>query len=192
MMPIDRKETPAPIDSTVEPSTSAPDIPDAPIETGLEAVPSETVEVDQIEALQRERDQLADQLLRKRAEFENYRKRTERERQQLASDAQADLLSGLIDTLDNLEHALRADTADDSLRAGLELIQRDLMSYLGKQGLVAHDPTGHPFNPLTDQALFHEPVPGYDEGIVVECFRKGFLFRDRLLRPALVKVARSA
>ncbi|MBN2370897.1 MAG: nucleotide exchange factor GrpE [Vicinamibacteria bacterium] len=188
MMPHDDAKKSARIESGAESPTPVTESSD---EIGLEALPDDSAGADETDALRRERDFLADQLLRKRAEFENYRKRTAREREQLASDAQADLLAGLLDTLDNLEQALRAETTDESLRSGLELIHRDLWSYLGKFGLVAHDPTGRPFNPLTDQAMLHEPFPGYDEGIVVECFRKGYLLRDRLLRPALVKVARN-
>jgi molecular chaperone GrpE len=163
-----------------------------PEETGLAAVETTPDAEGELEKLRREHDALAERLLRVRAEFDNFRKRVERDRQQVVFDGQADLLAKLIATIDNLDHALKADTTYDTLYAGVELIQRDFLATLAKMGLTTHDPTGQPFDPNTDEALSHDHVPGYDDGTVVECFRKGYLFRDRLLRPALVRVARGA
>jgi molecular chaperone GrpE len=73
---------------------------------------------------------------------------------------------------------------------GVELIHRELLSLLDNHGVTAHDPKGEPFDPERHQALSHEAVPGVSEGTVVETFRKGYYFKDRLLRPALVKVAK--
>jgi molecular chaperone GrpE len=143
-----------------------------------------------VEALRRERDQLKDQLLRKRADFENYRKRVERDRNLAATEATVKVLRGLMPTLDNLERALQAGGTPTSLREGVELILRDLTSLLESSGVVIEDPLGKPFDPERHQALSHEPVPGFDEGTIVEVFRKGYLLNDRLLRPALVKVAK--
>jgi molecular chaperone GrpE len=142
------------------------------------------------EALKRERDELSDQLLRKRADFENYRKRVEKDRQQAAQDATAAILRELIPTLDNLERALKAEGGEEALRTGVELTQRELLSFLGGHGVIAQEPVGQKFDPQTHEALLHEPVPGYEEGTVVEVFRKGYSLKDRLLRPALVKVAK--
>jgi molecular chaperone GrpE len=145
----------------------------------------------QIEALRRERDQLRDALLRRRAEFENFRRRTDRERQSWSAEAEAELAKDLVPTLDNLEQALKADGDEKGLRDGLELIQRELLATLTRLGLVVHDPVGRPFDPLTDQALLHEETRDAAEGDVVETLRKGYVFKDRLLRPALVKVAKA-
>ncbi len=142
------------------------------------------------EALRRERDDLRDQLLRRRAEFENYRKRMERERQAWTTEAEAAVIRELIPTLDHLEHALKADSNESAIREGVVLIERDLLSTLTRLGLVVHDPTGRPFDPLTDQALVQVEAPGVEEGTVVETLRRGFLHKERLLRPALVKVAK--
>jgi molecular chaperone GrpE len=142
------------------------------------------------EALKRERDELYDQLLRKRADFENYRKRVEKDRRQTAQDAVAGILRELIPTLDNLERALKAEGGEETLRTGVELTQRELLSFLESHGVVAQEPVGQKFDPQTHEALLHEPVPGYEEGTVVEVFRKGYFLKDRLLRPALVKVAK--
>jgi molecular chaperone GrpE len=181
--------------------------------SGLEAVemPAETP----IEALRRERDELKDQVLRRRAEFENYRKRVDRDKEQATVDARAQILSGLLPTIDNFERALQAPPAhslsqsdrertgppestsggpkdDSSLRSGVELIYRNLVTFLESQGVAIKDPTGETFDPQIHQALMHEEVPGAAEGTIVETFRKGYFLKDRLLRPALVKVAKGA
>jgi molecular chaperone GrpE len=144
------------------------------------------------EALRAERDELKERLLRRAAEFDNYRKRVERERGQAGTDSTAAVLKALIPTLDNLEHALRAEGGMEALREGVELTRRDLLAALQGQGLVVEDPAGQRFDPARHEALSHELVPGFAEGDVVEVLRKGYSFRDRLLRPALVKVAKGA
>jgi len=156
-------------------------------EGGLEPVPSSPEQ--ELEALRRERDELKDALLRRRADFENYRKRVEREQQTAARDAAADIFRRLVDTVDNLERALAAKGGEDALRQGVELTLRDLQAVLDAQGVVAVDPLGERFDPLRQQALLHQQVEGFAEGTVAEVFRKGYTFKDRLLRPALVKVS---
>lgn len=144
----------------------------------------------ELRALRLERDDLRDQLLRRRADFENFRKRADRDRQQAGFEATAAVFRDLIPALDNLERALGAAGDETSLRMGVELIHRELLSLLDSHGVTALDPTGQPFEPERHQALLHEEAPGYAEGTVVETFRKGYYFKDRLLRPALVKVAK--
>ncbi len=156
----------------------------APLPEGTPAPPSAE------EVLRKERDDLRDQLLRKRADFENFRKRVERDREQATQEARAALLRELIPTLDNLERALAAGGEDASLRTGVELTLRELTTLLERHGVTAHDPTGQHFDPEVHQALLHESAPGYDEGTVVAVFRKGYSLGERLLRPALVKVAK--
>ena len=141
-------------------------------------------------ALRAERDDLKEQLLRRRADFENFRKRADRDRKQAAFEATVAVLRDLIPALDNLERALGAAGDDASLRMGVELIHRELLSLLESHGATPHDPTGQPFAPERHQALLHEETPGFPEGTVVETFRKGYSFKDRLLRPALVKVSK--
>ena len=157
---------------------------------GVDVQPMPALDREQVEALRKENDELRDQLLRRRAEFDNYRKRTERERQQAGAEAVADLLSALIPTLDNLDRALSSAGAEKTLRQGVELTRRELLALLEKQGVKVEDPVGQRFDPERHQALSHEIVPGKPDGTVVEVFRKGYSHRDRLLRPALVKVAK--
>lgn len=158
---------------------------------GVDAAPRAPLTREQVEELRRERDDLVDQLLRKRAELENFRKRVERDRHAAGLDAVAAVLKDLIPTLDNLDRALETPADESSLREGVEMIRRGLLAALEARGVKVEDPTGAPFDPSRHQALAHEPVPGYPEGTVVEVYRKGYTFRDRLLRPALVKVAKS-
>lgn len=157
-------------------------------QSGLEAV-EPTLE-GKLEALRRERNELEDALLRRRADFENYRRRVERDRNTAALEARSELFAELLGTVDNLERALSASGGEDELRTGVELTYRELVSFLESQGVVAVDPVGQRFDPAVQQALTHEPVPGLEEGEVAEVFRKGYSFGDRLLRPALVKVAK--
>ncbi len=156
---------------------------------GVDAPPREPLTREQVEELRRERDDLQDQLLRRRAEFDNYRKRVDRDRQQAGVDSVAAVLKALIPTIDNLDRALEAP-GSEGLRQGVELIRRELLALLESQGVVRHDPKGERFDPERHQALSHEEAPGHEEGTIVEVFGKGYTYKDRLLRPALVKVAK--
>jgi len=159
----------------------------AETEGGLEEVPATS---DEVEALRSECADLRDALVRRRADFENYRKRVERDRHNAAQEALASLFRELVATVDNLERALAAEGNGGLLRQGVDLTHRELMGLLEAHGVVALDPAGEAFDPKLHQALLHEPVPGLSEGTVAEVYRKGYMFGDRLLRPALVKVAK--
>jgi molecular chaperone GrpE len=142
-----------------------------------------------LESLRRERDELKDALLRRRADFENYRRRVERDRAVAAAEAREAVFRDLVNTVDNLERALASTGPEDGLRQGVLLTYRDLLAFLEANGVKAIDPAGERFDPALHQALTHEPVPGLEEGTVAEVFRKGYRFQERLLRPALVRVA---
>jgi len=177
-----------------------PDRPGAPVvdeppeeASGLTPVdpPAGQAGGSELDALRAERDELKDRLLRRAAEFDNYRKRVERDRAQSGVEATAALLKALIPTLENLERALGSETSrGGALREGVELTHRDLLAALQAKGLVVEDPTGQRFDPTRHEALSHEPAPGFAEGDVVSVLRKGYSFGDRLLRPALVTVAK--
>jgi molecular chaperone GrpE len=101
------------------------------------------------------------------------------------------VLKALVPTLDNLERALRAEGGAGPMREGVELTYRDFLAALQAHGVVVESPAaGERFDPARHEALAHEPAPGFAEGDVVEVLRKGYSYRDRLLRPALVKVAK--
>jgi molecular chaperone GrpE len=158
-------------------------------ECGLEEVPP--APEDELEALRRERDELRDAVLRRRADFENFRRRVERDRHVAAQEALAAVFREVVGTLDNLERALGASGGPGELREGVELTYRELKGLLEAHDVFVVDPAaGEAFDPSVQEALLHEPVPGFAEGSVAEVLRKGYSFGDRLLRPALVKVAK--
>ncbi len=141
----------------------------------------------------RQRDEFKDLLLRKTAEFENYRKRIDRERQQVSENAAAGVIEELLPIVDDLERALRVETGPDgadAYRRGVELIQRQMDDILRKRGVRPLEALGADFDPHYHQAVSHEPAEGRREGEVIEEFRRGYLLGDRLLRPSMVKVAK--
>ena len=146
-----------------------------------------------IEEVQRQRDEYYDRLLRKTAEFDNFRKRTERERRVLADSAAADLLEELLPLVDDLERALKADAGTEgaeAYRRGVELIHRQLSEILRKRGVRPIEALGADFDPHFHQAVAYEPSGEHRESEVTEEFRRGYMLGDRLLRPSMVKVAK--
>ncbi len=149
-------------------------------------------ETDRVTVLEQAAASLKDQLLRHRADFANYKRRVERE-QRAAGEAEVVLLlSDLLPSLDALEKALTARGTDAEIRTGVEITLRDIATTLNNRGVKIEDPTGEKFDPLRHQALSYEPVPGVPDGTIATCYRKGYIMGDRLIRPALVKVAQAA
>ena len=144
-------------------------------------------------ALERERDNYKDLLLRRTAEFENFRKRTERDRLAQTEAAAADLVVELLPLMDDLERALQAEAgseAAEAYRRGVELIHRQLSEVLRKRGVKPIEALGADFDPHYHQAVSHEPAPGRRDGEILEEYRRGYMLGDRLLRPSMVKVAK--
>ena len=150
-------------------------------------------EADQLLELRREKDALQDRLLRTAAEFENYRKRVDRERRDQADAAVADAIEELLPIIDNLELALEAPVGSDAevYRKGVELIHRQMMEALRKRGVAPIQTVGADFDPRFHQAMAHEVSPEHREGEVMEELRRGYMLGDRLLRAAMVKVAKA-
>ncbi len=145
------------------------------------------------EEVVRQRDEYYDLLLRKSAEFDNYRKRIERERQTLSDTVAADLLGDLLPLVDDLERALGAEPGTEGVEAfrrGVELIHRQLTDLLRKRGVRPIAAVGADFDPHYHQAVVHEAAEGRREGEIIEEFRRGYMLGDRLLRPSMVKVAK--
>ena len=143
--------------------------------------------------LQRERDDFYDRLLRKSAEFDNYRKRVERERREQADQAVVDLLRELLLVVDDFDIALTVDAGDGATadRKGVELIHAKLHDLLAKYGVRPIEALGAEFDPNLHQAVIHEASPDHREGEVIGELRKGYMIGDRLLRPSMVKVAKA-
>ena len=152
----------------------------------------EEAQPDPLEDLRRERDGLQDRLLRTAAEFDNYRKRMDRERRELADYTAGEVVSELLPIVDNLERALQAAAEDDPLRKGVELIHRQMLDLLRKRGVKPIEALGTDFDPNFHQAVIHEESTEHREGEVMAELQRGYVVGDRLLRPAMVKVAKTA
>ena len=148
---------------------------------------------DPMAALRRERDDFKDRWVRKSAEFENYRKRIERERREQADQAVADLLESMLLVVDDFDRALTVDAGEGSAayRKGVELIHGKLHDLLKRYGVTPIDTLGAAFDPNIHQAVMHEVSPDHREGEVIGELQKGYMIKDRLLRPAMVKVAKA-
>ncbi len=146
----------------------------------------------ELEEAVRQRDAHYERLLRVTAEFDNYRKRTERERRELIDQAAGDLLGDLLPVVDDLERALAAETQDgDAYRRGVEIIHKQLLDLMARRGVAPIEAVGADFDPALHQAVVHEPGDGHRDGEVVEELRRGYTLRKRLLRPSMVKVAKA-
>lgn len=131
-----------------------------------------------------------DEQLRERAELDNQRKRLVRDVDQARRFANERLLGDLLPVFDSLEAGLQAAGEHDKVREGLELTLRQLQRVAEANGLVTVDPTGQVFNPEQQQAISMVDAPGAAPGTVVQVFQKGYVLNERLLRPALVVVAK--
>jgi len=153
-------------------------------DTGAGASSSELAEARQQIA------ELRDRELRKLAEFENFKKRTEREKSDYFRFALGDFFRDLLPVLDNFERALghAPAAADDEYRQGIELIYRQFSDALRKRGLT-EVPTGGAFDPNVHEAVAREETAGAEPNTIVAVLQKGYYLNDRLLRPAFVKVA---
>ncbi len=146
----------------------------------------------ELEEAVRQRDAHYERLLRITAEFENFRKRTERERRELTEQAAGDLLGDLLPVVDDLERALAAETRDaDAYRRGVEIIHKQLLDVMARRGVAPIEAVGADFDPTLHQAVAHERGDGHRDGEVVEELRRGYTLRRRLLRPSMVKVAKA-
>lgn len=150
------------------------------------------------DVLRQERDELRDRLLRTSADFDNYRKRTDRERRDLAEYAAADLAKDLLPVIDDLERAMATPLEPDAglaqltaLRGGVEMVHRQFLDVLQRRGIEPIVSVGADFDPEWHEALAAEPAKGRRDGEIVAEIRRGYRIGQRLLRPALVKVAQS-
>jgi molecular chaperone GrpE len=147
---------------------------------------------DEIVELRKERDSLHDRLLRQAAEFDNYRKRVDRERRDSAQMAAIDFLQDLLPVIDDFERALQTTAPGaEPYRQGLEIIHRALMEMLRKRGVTPIDAVGTAFDPQIHQAVAYEDAPDRRDGEVMEQFTRGYRLGDKLVRPAMVKVAKA-
>ncbi len=181
-----------------EPEASAEPVAPAPAAPAEAGAPPPPEGFRTPEAILAEKDQeiavLKDRLLRLQAEFENYKKRQSRERAESVRSASADLLREFLPILDNLERALASATDEAqpaAIRTGIEMILRLFRTTLEKSGVTPMDCLGKPFDPNWMHAVLQVESPGGEEGRVVEVIQQGYLLEGRVLRPAMVNVARA-
>ena len=151
---------------------------------------------EELKAVAAERDQLAaekadlrDQLLRRQADFENYRRRVERERSEFLQYAGAELAGEILPALDDFERAIQVETADKEYARGIALIYQRLCDSLRKMGLEPIETGGRTFDPRLHQAVDRAEIDEGEDQAILDVYRKGYSFKGRLLRPAMVKVA---
>ena len=145
-----------------------------------------TAERDSLEA---EKKTLTDRLVRFQAEFDNFRKRVDRERMELLEFASMDAVRAILPIADDFERALKSDVADKEFARGLEMIYQRLMDVLAKLGLEPIAAVGEKFNPNLHHAVNKEQTEEQEEDTILEEYQKGYYFKARVLRPAMVKVA---
>lgn len=153
---------------------------------------ADQAEDDSTEALQADLNRFRDLALRSQADFENYKKRCTREKEEAIKYANSALLEKLIAIIDNFElglEAARAEGENSAIFSGMSMVLKQLMDFLTEHGLQAIDATGQKFDPNLHEAIAHEPSDESPEGIVLRQTRRGYRMRDRLLRPSSVVVS---
>ena len=131
---------------------------------------------------------LTDQYQRMLAEYANYKRRTEQEKMQIGQFTKAELLTELLTSVDNMEKAIAAPAGED-YKTGVDMVLRQFMDTLAKMGLEAVGVEGEPFDPNVHNAVMREDADGVEEETVTAVFQKGYKLGDKVLRPAMVKVA---
>ena len=169
--------------------TPAPDAPLAKEEPGVASEDELAALAEELELTRRERDEYLDALRRLKAEFENWRKRQERERARLAQLASEGLVRELLPVLDNLERALETE---GDIREGVKATYEQLVAILGREGLAPVFSDGQNFDPEVHEAVMSQPTEEHEEGTILQTFERGYLLKGKPIRPAKVVVARQA
>lgn len=169
----------------------------APVESGgsdaaSAAAPAQEASLaEQVQKLVAEKQDLTNTLVRLQADFDNYRKRIEKERDQARNRGVEHLVEQLLPVLDGFDRALAAhdDPAYEEYRKGFELIRKQLWDVLAKQGVHRIESVGKEFDPNVHHAIEHVPTTDYPDGAVIDELQPGYTFHHRVLRPAMVRVA---
>lgn len=174
-----------------EKKSPGPEEPAAQIASSSSPEPEQPDE-DDPEGLQADLDRFRDLALRSQADFENYKKRSAREKEEAIKYANSSLLEKLIAIVDNFElglEAARAESEKSPVFSGMSMVLKQLMDFLADSGLQPIDATGQKFDPNLHEAIAHEPSDEFPEGVVVRQTRRGYRMKDRLLRPSSVVVS---
>ena len=164
-----------------------------PVQTEQPAPESGEGEIDpllaELEALKDQAAHQEDKYLRLAAEYDNYRRRTTKEKESIWNDAKADAASAFLPVYDNLERALKQETADEAYKKGVEMTMTQLRTVLEKLGITEIPALGQPFDPTLHNAVMHVEDESLGENTVAEVFQAGFKLGDKVIRFSMVKVA---
>ncbi|KAK7852243.1 protein grpe [Quercus suber] len=166
----------------------------AEIESFLKSIEEEKISLEgKVASLSEELLTEKERILRISADFDNFRKRTERDRLSLLTNAQGEVVESLLPVLDNFERAksqIKVETeGEEKINNSYQSISKQFIEILNSLGVVPVETVGNPFDPLLHEAIMREDSNEYEEGIIIQEFRKGFKLGDRLLRPSMVKVS---
>ncbi len=153
------------------------------------AAAEEAKEPSEVEKLQAELADAKDQLLRKIAEFDNFRKRTQKEKEAIYPQAKADTVEKFVPIIDNFERALACECADPEFKKGIDMIYASFMDVMKQCSVETVGAVGDSFDPNIHNAVMHIEDEQYGENTIVEVFQKGYKIGDRVVRYAMVKVA---
>ncbi len=178
--------------NTVPEDTNTEIVEEVNEEQSTSSLEQEPVSIAEMERLQALADENQQRVLRTQADFDNYRKRTQKEKEEFAKYASTKLITELLPIVDNFDRAFSTvveDNLNESFSKGMNMIYRQLEGVLQAEGLVPMESVGQPFNPEFHQAIMQVESEEYPEGTVVEEIQKGYLLKDKVLRPAMVKVS---
>ena len=169
-----------------------PVVEEQDVKQEVAAEPEETAVDPLLSELESLKDQVAgqeDKYLRLAAEYDNYRKRTAKEKESLWTDVKADTAGAFLPVYDNLERALKQDTADEAFKKGVEMTMNQLKEVLTKLGITEIPAQGQPFDPKYHNAVMHVEDESLGQNVVAEVFQTGFQCGEKVIRFAMVKVA---
>ena len=157
--------------------------------TTVEETSAEEIETNELEEAQKKVDELNDRLLRTMAEYDNYRKRTQKEKESIYPDAISFAVQTILPVIDNFEIALKSECADENFKKGMEMIFNQMMESLKSLNVSEINPVGEPFDPEEHNAVMHVDDDTVEDNTVVEVLRKGYKLGEKVIRFAMVKVA---
>ena len=180
----------APVEAVEVPKTAeTAEAPEEPAAEGKKGKKKKSREAEALETCEAEKKELEDRYLRLMAEYDNYRRRTQTERENIYPDAVADTLKELLPVLDNLQRALDTPCADENYITGIQMIRTGLEEFLKKMGVETFGKAGEPFDPNLHNAVMHIEDENLEKNVVAQVFQSGYRRGDRILRHAMVQQA---
>jgi len=159
------------------------DITEEVMEERLDEIKQQLTEVTE------EKDEYLNKLKRLKADFVNYRNRAKKEKQQIEAKTKIEIISSLLPVIDNFERALKSVDEDSEFLSGVKMIHKQLIDVLKKEGLEVIDTEGKEFDPAYHEAVMQVEAEDVDSGFIVEEIQRGYMMEDKVVRPAMVKVA---